>query len=92
MSPPTNQITVLPNPAVKDNSPEIPGVPDSVKRTSHIHLKFGVTGSRNVSLQVYDTTNITNPTQFADNGSTMGFIHEPGTLASTIQNNIVRRQ
>ncbi|KAH8693995.1 hypothetical protein BGW36DRAFT_463607 [Talaromyces proteolyticus] len=88
MGPPTNQITVIPNPAVKDTRGNIPGIPDSVKKTSHIHLKFGVTGSRQLSLQVYDTTNITNPTEYADNGASVGFIHEPGTLAGAIQNNI----
>ncbi|KAF5856162.1 hypothetical protein ETB97_007819 [Aspergillus alliaceus] len=88
MALPTNQITVIPNPAVKDTRGDIPGIPDSQKKASHIHLKFGVTGSRQLSLQVYDTTNIDNPTGYVDHGASVGFIHEPGTLAGAIHNNI----
>ncbi|KAE8381124.1 hypothetical protein BDV26DRAFT_289827 [Aspergillus bertholletiae] len=88
MAPLTNQITVIPNPAVKDTPREIPNVPDSVKNNSHIHLKFGVTGNRQLSLQVYDTTNIVHPTEYTDNKAPTGSIHEPGTLAGAVHNNI----
>lgn len=89
MAPLTNQITVIPNPAVKDTPRDIHDVPDSVRNTSHIHLKFGVSGNRQLSLQVYDTTNIKHPTGYADNNAPTGTIHEPGTLAGAVHNNIV---
>ncbi|KAJ5105025.1 hypothetical protein NUU61_002372 [Penicillium alfredii] len=87
MAPLTNQITVLPNPAVDDNPRDIPGSPGSV-RSSHKHLKFGVTGNRQLSLQIYSTTNTNHPTGYVDNNAPTGTIHEPGTLAGAVQNKI----